>query len=102
MVLLQLLYNGWLGKLRGTDLIEKMIALKKNVKIIMAVGLLMSKCFTANNSLVDYRGIMSQGEALKIAADEADYILCVYAPTNETTLMQVQIKFMIPFKREHP
>ena len=82
-----ILYNGGLGKYRGTDLVEKILALNRNVKIIMAGWFADNHSMElANHPQVDYRGIMLQDEALQIAADEADYILCVYAPTNENNI----------------
>ncbi len=82
-----ILYNGWLGMNRGTDVIMKILAEQKNVKVIMAGWFADAVSRELiHHPAVDYRGVMSQNEALKIAADEADYILCVYAPKNENNI----------------
>ncbi len=82
-----ILYNGWLGNSRGTEIVQKIIGCNREVKIIM-IGWFAdeeSKLLSKHKS-VDYRGIMSQKYALNIAAEEADYILCVYAPKNENNI----------------
>ena len=82
-----ILYNGWLGLNRGTEVIQKILALNRNVHVIMA-GWFADKASKelAGHPQVDFRGTMSQQEALKVAAEEADYILCVYAPLNENNI----------------
>ncbi len=82
-----ILYNGWLGNSRGTELVQKILSANRNVKIIM-VGWFAdeeSRELISNPS-VEYRGIMSQANALNIAAEESDYILCVYAPKNDNNI----------------
>lgn len=84
---LTILYNGWLGKNRGTDFLLQLINVDSSLKIIMA-GWFADETSRelANHPQVDYRGIMTQEDALTIAAQEADYILCVYAPNNENNI----------------
>lgn len=84
---LTLLYNGWLGKNRGTDLVNQLLAVDNKVKIIMAGWFADEQSRELiNHPQVDYRGIMTQEQALSIAATEADYILCVYASNNENNI----------------
>ncbi len=82
-----ILYNGWMGVNRGTEIIEKLMMSHRPFKYIMAGWFAdkRSKQLTLHQD-VDYRGILPQSEALKIAADEADYVLCVYAPLNENNI----------------
>ena len=84
---LTILYNGWLGKHRGTDLVTQLLEADKNIKIIMA-GWFADEASKqlSKHPQVDYRGIMTQEEALCLAATEADYILCVYATSNENNI----------------
>lgn len=84
---LTLLYNGWLGKYRGTDFVLQLLEADNQLRIIMAGWFADDQSRDlANHPQVDYRGIMTQEEALMIAAQEADYILCVYAPNNENNV----------------
>ncbi len=86
-VQLTLLYNGWLGKNRGTDLVIQLLNVDTSIKIIMAGWFADEPSKElVNHPQVDYRGIMTQEHALSIAATEADYILCVYASNNENNI----------------
>ena len=84
---LTILYSGWLGKFRGTDVLIKLLEADPTIRVIMAgwfadeLSVQLSK-----HHQVDYRGIMTQEESLTIAHDEADYILSVYAPENENNI----------------
>ncbi len=82
-----ILYYGWMGIDRGTDLIEKLLAVSDQIQVIMAGWF--SDTYTktlTEHPKVDFRGVLLQAEALEIAAVEADYILCAYAPINENTI----------------
>lgn len=82
-----ILYNGWLGLNRGSSLIIKILEADSNIKVIMAGWFADEESRQlAQHPQVDYRGIMSQDDALEIAAIEADFILCVYAPINENNI----------------
>jgi hypothetical protein len=82
-----ILYYGWMGINRGTDLIEKLLAVSDQIHVIMAGWF--SDSYTkklTKHPQVDFRGVLLQADALQIAAVEADYILCAYAPINENTI----------------
>ncbi len=40
----------------------------------------------SNSDHVDNRGVITQNEATKIAATEADYIMCCYEPSNQNNI----------------
>lgn len=84
-----LLYNGWMGKNRGTEIIEGLLSTGLPLKVIMAgwfsdedTRLLVQEFPEA----IDFRGVVPQETALDWAENEADYILCVYAPINENNI----------------
>jgi hypothetical protein len=84
-----LLYNGWMGKNRGTEIIEGLLATGLPMKVIMAgwfsdedTRLMVQK----NPQSIEFRGVVPQEIALEWAENEADYILCVYAPVNENNI----------------
>ena len=82
-----ILYYGWMGIDRGTDLIEKLLEVSDQIHVIMAGWF--SDSYTkklTKHPQVDFRGVLLQADALQIAAVEADYILCAYAPINENTI----------------
>ena len=84
---LTIIYSGWLGQHRGTEVILTLLECDAQLQVIM-VGWFaddMSKEL-AKHPRVDYRGIMKQEESLIISAEEGDYILCVYAPNNENNI----------------
>jgi hypothetical protein len=82
-----ILYNGWLGVHRGTELVEALLATGQNFRFIMAGWFADNRTRQLpQHPQVEYRGILHQSEALRIAAMEADYILCVYAPINENNI----------------
>jgi hypothetical protein len=86
---LRILYNGWMGSERGTDLIEGLLQLGLPIRIYMAGwfgddyshGLIEKYA-----EQVEYLGVIPQKQALKLAQQKADYILCVYAPTNQNSI----------------
>lgn len=84
---LTIIYSGWLGQHRGTEVLEKLLAADPDLHVIMA-GWFADDASRqlAQHPRVDYRGIMAQEESLTIAAEEGDYILCVYAPNNENNI----------------
>lgn len=86
---LRILYNGWMGLNRGTEIIEGLLKLNKPVKIYMAGWF--SDEFTKNLLAqypveIEYLGVMPQQDALHLAQQKVDYILCVYAPINENNI----------------
>lgn len=84
---LTIMYYGWFGKHRGTDLIIKLLAASENVRVIMAgwPGDEESKALLSHPR-IQYYGILEQGKAIRLAAERADYILCVYRPVNENNV----------------
>jgi len=84
---LTILYNGWLGKYRGTDVVNKILSVDDKIRVIMAGWFADDESRKlAMHPQVEYKGIMRQEEALTIAAHDADYILCVYAPNSENNI----------------
>ncbi len=81
---LTIMYYGWMGVTRGTITILNLIeASNGDIKIIMAGWFSDDKSRElSKHSCVDYRGTLSQEDANKVAQLEADYILCVYEPSN--------------------
>ena len=86
---LTIIYFGWLGKGRGTEIVEGLLKTTNDLKVIMAGWF--SDTYTSEmihkyGNKVEYRGVVTQQEALKWANEEADYILCVYSPINTNNL----------------
>lgn len=86
---LTILYNGWMGCDRGTEIVEGLINTGLPIKILMAGWF--SDDYT--RELVDkypdkiqFRGVLPQKTALDWGATDADYILCVYAPVNQNNI----------------
>lgn len=80
---LVLLFFGWLGMNRGGKTIKDILASDNQVKVIMAGWFSDEETKQLQqHPNIDYRGVLTQQEALTIAANETDYILCVYAPNN--------------------
>ena len=84
---LTLMYYGWLGELRGTETARELLAADPNVHLLMAGWLAddTSRAL-AQHPRATWLGVLPQAEALRIAAEQADYILCVYAPTNDNNI----------------
>lgn len=84
---LTLMYFGWLGELRGTETARELLAADPNLHLLMAGWLAdgTSRAL-AQHPRVTWLGVLSQDEAMRIAAEQADYILCVYAPTNDNNI----------------
>jgi hypothetical protein len=84
---LTVLFFGWLGWQRGGWYVKKILEADPDLRVIMAGWFSDEACKQlAQHPRVDYRGIIPQAEALKVAAAEADYILCVYEPKNLNTI----------------
>jgi len=86
---IRIMYNGWLGLNRGTEVAEGLLRMALPVKIIMA-GWFSDKYSSELPSRypnqIEYLGVVKQDEILKITAEYADYILCVYKPVNENNI----------------
>ncbi|MBA2563361.1 MAG: hypothetical protein H0V14_10725 [Chitinophagaceae bacterium] len=86
---LRILYNGWMGLSRGTEIIEGLLETKLPLTIFMAgwfsddYTAALVKKYPGN---IQFLGTIPQRQALKIAQQKADYILCVYAPINQNNI----------------
>lgn len=86
---LTILYNGWMGLHRGTEVVEGLLKTRLPLRVIMAGWF--SDDYTRGlpgkySESIEFLGVLPQEEASRIAAKEADYILCVYEPINENTI----------------
>ena len=86
---LRIIYNGWMGLNRGTEIVEGLLKTKSRIKIYMAgwfsdehTKRLVDK-YPEN---IEFLGVIPQRSALEIAQKKADYILCVYAPVNQNNI----------------
>jgi hypothetical protein len=84
---LSVFYNGSMSYSRGTEILVKLTEKFKDIKVIMA-GWLADEATVAfsQSPSVDYRGVITQIEATKIAAMESDYIMCCYEPSNQNNI----------------
>ena len=86
---LTLMYNGWMGLGRGTEIVEGLLNTNLPIKILMAGWF--SDEYTKNlvkqfPEKIEFSGVIPQRKALFLAAERADYILCVYAPLNTNNI----------------
>ncbi|HET7115938.1 MAG TPA: hypothetical protein VFI29_05580, partial [Hanamia sp.] len=86
---LRILFNGWMGLNRGTELVEGLLKTSLSLKIYMAGWF--SDDYTRNlvnyyPGTIEFLGVIPQHAALELAQTKADYILCVYAPINENNI----------------
>jgi hypothetical protein len=84
---LTLMYFGWLGELRGTETVRELLDADPTLRVIMAGWLAdePSRLLT-QHPRVEWLGVLPQAEATHLAAQRADYILCVYAPINDNNI----------------
>lgn len=86
---LRILYNGWMGLNRGTEIIEGLLKTNLPLKIYMAGWF--SEEYTRNlvekyPVQIESLGVIPQRRSLELAQTKSDYILCVYAPINENNI----------------
>ena len=86
---LRILFNGWMGLNRGTEIVEGLLKTGLSIKIYMAGWF--SDDYTRNlvnsySDAIEFMGVIPQQTALELAQTKADYILCVYAPINENNI----------------
>jgi len=86
---LRILFNGWMGLNRGTEIVEGLLKTRLPLKIYMAGWF--SDDYTRNlvsvyPGEIEFLGVIPQQTALELAQTKADYILCVYAPVNENNI----------------
>lgn len=101
---LTLFYYGWFGAHRGTDLLMAMLQEKHvPIRVIMAgwFGDEKSKQLLQDEQ-VSYLGILSQEEAITVAREQADYILCVYRPVNQNNVFASPNKVYDAIQAEVP
>lgn len=84
-----ILFNGWMGLNRGTEIAEGLLQTGLPIKFIMA-GWFSDEHTRKLPSIypdqISFRGVVPQEIALQWAEKEADYILCVYAPINTNNI----------------
>jgi hypothetical protein len=80
-------YNGTMNDARGTKFLQDLTNSNDKVKVIMAgwTNDQNTTDFTKSHA-VDFRGMITQSEATKIAATESDYIMCCYEPSNQNNI----------------
>jgi hypothetical protein len=84
---LTIMYYGWLGELRGTQTIRELLAADPDLRVLMAGWVADEPSRTlSQHPRIKWLGVLPQAEALRIAAEQADYILCVYAPVNDNNI----------------
>lgn len=86
---LTILFNGWMGRARGTEIVEGLLKTGLPIRILMAGWF--SDDYTREmvdqfGDKIDFKGVIPQQEALEWGAHEADYILCVYKPINQNNI----------------
>lgn len=98
-----ILYNGWLGVNRGTDVAERMLDASKEINLIMAGWCIDERTrLLCGHPRVEFLGVITQQEALQIAFRRSDYILCVYAPVNENNINASPNKIYDSIQTETP
>ena len=86
---LRILFNGWMGLNRGTEIVEGLLKTGLSLKIYMAGWFSDDHTRNLVNSYpntIEFLGIIPQQAALELAQTKSDYILCVYAPINENNI----------------
>lgn len=85
---LTIMFYGWLGINRGGRIIQELLKLNNiDFKIIMYGWFSDEETrLLTSDARVDYRGVVSQKEALEVTSLEADYILCIYEPVNDNNI----------------
>jgi hypothetical protein len=83
------MYYGWMGMGRGTEIINGFLEAGCEIKVYMAGWFCDEETMNLLNGRgdqVEYLGVLKQEDAIKFAAANADFILCVYKPTNENNI----------------
>ncbi len=77
-------YYGSLNSHRGSDLLMNLMKVRKDIRVI-AAGWVYDKANEdlVNSSGIQYLGILSEQEALKVASRDCDYIWCLFEPDNQ-------------------
>ena len=84
---LTIMYFGWLGSTRGTHTIERLMQADHTIQVLMAgwCGDAASEKL-AQHPNATWLGVLPQQEAMRTAAQRADYIMCVYAPVEQNNI----------------
>lgn len=83
---LRILYNGWMGKNRGTEIIEGLLTTNKPLRIYMAgwfIDEYTHGLLDKYKEDIEWLGVIEQRLVLELTAKEIDYIMCTYAPIND-------------------
>ena len=86
---LRILFNGWIGLNRGTEIVEGLLKTGLPLKVFMAGWFsdeYTRKLVSIYPGQIEFMGVIPQQSALELAHTKADYILCVYAPINENNI----------------
>jgi len=86
---LTILYTGWLGFNRGSEIIEGLLKTGLPLHIISAGWFSDSKTEELVKKFpqyIEYKGVLPQSTVLDICSEKADYILCVYSPINQNNI----------------
>lgn len=80
-------YYGASHSIRGNALLSAIVDRFSDVRLIMAGWLTdESSRELVKQRNVDWRGVLTQAEIMRIAACEADYIMCMYKPVHESNI----------------
>jgi hypothetical protein len=86
---LRIMYYGWLGLGRGTEIVEKLLELPFEIKVYMAGWFCDERTqamIEKYKEKIEYLGVLEQEQAIKRASENADFILCVYKPVNQNNI----------------
>ncbi|WKK67364.1 hypothetical protein [Lutimonas zeaxanthinifaciens] len=100
---LTIFYNGTMTNERGTKFLQDLLDFDNRIKVIMAGWANDENTSEFSNcDYVDFRGIITQKEATKIAATESDYIMCCYEPSNQNNINASPNKIYDAFQTRTP
>ena len=100
---LVIMFFGWLGMNRGGDHIKGF--LNDSRVSVIACGWFSdeeTETMVRTHDRIDYRGVMSQKEALEMARNEADYIMCTYKPITVNNIYASPNKIFDAIQIETP
>ena len=84
---IRIMYYGWLGESRGTKTARELLKQSIYIEVLMAGWFADEESKQlAKHPQVRWLGILPQQEAIATLAEQADYVLCVYAPLNENNI----------------
>lgn len=86
---LRIMYYGWMGLGRGTEIIKGLLEVESEMKVYMAGWFCdeeTKKLLNNFNDQIEFLGVLKQEDAIKFASANADFILCVYEPLNQNNI----------------